>query len=551
MGPHVHPTEVDVQDTVISTGGDAQDSVPLVVPRGASVDVDTQAAAVEVFAMSDCSDTESCIDVAAHQSSARTRRRLSRPIMGVSGSDIESDVPNRRRRLRVVRNDDPNSEAQTALTRLNVLTRRVGAVPVGAPVPVAIRQHRWSPLFVPLLWSAAGIEATTPVLEMLVSTASSVSEPIQFHGSNTAAAEAVRVGWTALRGVLRMWAVDAQLQLSDWLRNQGFAATRPGHHIPARAQERILSQACEVDARVALLEAVFVTTVLHLGRLSGIPAVTRDRAPEVRRIRQSVPATVPSASWAQLDHVNLQDWFARRCPMLKTCPYFMRGRLRQSLAVALRERSGAKDGGDVVGEERAWKVFGLIPMMLLHRPRGTGSIGREELSKRADDFAHGRFSQLLSRANQVAESQRHTRNTVTDTIERRGRAAQSRVEAGQVSRARQQLIGASLAPKTQATFDELQGKRPQHQMREIPPAVLAFVPERPLEQDFSLFIKCLQSPPSGRSPGPGGCSNEMWRVCLDDFEVLQLFFRAAEDFARADVPDGTRAAFMSATMTAL
>ena len=43
--------------------------------------------------------------------------------------------------------------------------------------------------------------------------------------------------------------MDTQLQLSSWLRNQGLP-TRPGHHIPARAQERILSQACEVDARL-------------------------------------------------------------------------------------------------------------------------------------------------------------------------------------------------------------------------------------------------------------------------------------------------------------
>ena len=29
-------------------------------------------------------------------------------------------------------------------------------------------------------------------------------------------------------------------------------------------------------------------------------------------------------------------------------------------------------------------------------PRGTGSVGREEFAQRADDFAHGRFSHLLS-----------------------------------------------------------------------------------------------------------------------------------------------------------
>ena len=94
--------------------------------------------------------------------------------MGVSGSDTESDVPSRRRRFRVVWNADPHSEAQTALTLLQVLARRVGAVPVGAPVPVAIRHHRWSPFFVPLLWGASGVDANHPVLDMLVSTASVV-----------------------------------------------------------------------------------------------------------------------------------------------------------------------------------------------------------------------------------------------------------------------------------------------------------------------------------------------------------------------------------------
>ena len=139
------------------------------------------------------------------------------PIVGVSGSDTESDVP-RRRRLRVVWNADPHSEAQTALTLLQVLARRVGAVPVGAPIPVAIRHHRWSPLFVPLLWGAAGVDATTPVLDMLMSTASGVQEPIQFHGSDISAMEAVRVGWTTLRAVLRTWGVGhavAPLQLVE------------------------------------------------------------------------------------------------------------------------------------------------------------------------------------------------------------------------------------------------------------------------------------------------------------------------------------------------
>ena len=105
-----------------------------------------------------------------------------------------------------------------------------------------------------------------------------------------------------------------------------------------------------------------------------------------------------------------------------------------------------------------------------------------------------------------------------------------------MSRARQELTGAALAPKTAGTLRELQEKRLVAQVREIPPAVLEYTPERPLDLDADLFGQCLSSAPSGTSPGPVGCTNEMLRVCLDDREVLQLLFRAAEDAARAEMP---------------
>ena len=40
-------------------------------------------------------------------------------------------------------------------------------------------------------------------------------------------------------------------------------------------------------------------------------------------------------------------------------------------------------------------------------------------------------------------------------------------------------------------------------------------------------------------------------MCLDDPKVLQLLFRAAEDTARAEMPDSVARAFMTATMMAL
>ena len=76
---------------------------------------------------------------------------------------------------------------------------------------------------------------------------------------------------------------------------------------------------------------------------------------------------------------------SRRVPTPKSAPYFMRERFRHNFTVALQERW--------VGEERAWRAFGLAPAMLLHKPKGVGSIGRVELMERANKFgrAVGRF----------------------------------------------------------------------------------------------------------------------------------------------------------------
>ena len=57
-----------------------------------------------------------------------------------------------------------------------------------------------------------------------------------------------------------------------------------------------------------------------------------------------------------------------------------------------------------------------------------------------------------------------------------------------------------------------------------------------MQLDRKIFATCLRGSPSGSSPGPGGCTNEMLRVVLDDPEALVFLTAAAEDFAGADVP---------------
>ena len=99
------------------------------------------------------------------------------------------------------------------------------------------------------------------------------------------------------------------------------------------------------------------------------------------------------------------------------------------------------------------ELFSLIPIMSLHKPDGTGSVG-SELGHRVDDFAIGLWTDLIQSARDtVFRPQPIPPVSMVQEQERRGRAAQNRVQQGQVSRARQELIGAALAPRDESRID--------------------------------------------------------------------------------------------------
>ena len=168
-------------------------------------------------------------------------------------------------------------------------------------------------------------------------------------------------------------------------------------------------------------------------------------------------------------------------------------------------------------------------------------MGRDELVQRADDFARGLWSNLLADARK-SQHQGSSKQESGNEQERR---------SGQVSRARHELTGAPLPPKNLATLNGLRERRPQERQSLVQQEVLDFEPQSTLQLDAELFARCLQMAPFGSSPGPGGCTNEMLRVCLDDRETLELQTTAAEDLARATVPGEVTRSFMLASMTAL
>ena len=73
--------------------------------------------------------------------------------------------------------------------------------------------------------------------------------------------------------------------------------------------------------------------------------------------------------WEELEQFSMEDIFRTRVPMLKSCPHFLRGRLRESFQVALRERHRAK----MVQDEQAGRERRISVTELTNSPEDIGA----------------------------------------------------------------------------------------------------------------------------------------------------------------------------------
>ena len=79
-------------------------------------------------------------------------------------------------------------QARAAQIFIQELSRRVGSVPRGSSIPRIVREQRWSPLNVLLMWAAAGQDPSTPVLAWLIFTIANCPA-INFNGGLVEAGE--------------------------------------------------------------------------------------------------------------------------------------------------------------------------------------------------------------------------------------------------------------------------------------------------------------------------------------------------------------------------
>ena len=265
----------------------------------------------------------------------------------------------------------------------------------------------------------------------------------------------------------------------------------------------------------------------------------------------SPPPAWPRAALAWLGTIDLVEEFRSQLPTIRSVPRFLTAGVRRCLSRCLNDLQVAYRRRDEPAREAAWKLFLLAPRLLLARCRDTGPVGRAALLRRVELFESGAREQLLreARAGAPTASQRNMPRTDAAVLEE----ACERVRQGQLTRARQTLTAAALAPGNDETFHALSdpSRRPPHRRREIPAEVLTHEPAEAIALSVQKVAESLKSAKRGSAPGLSGATVDHYKLFLDDPAALELLAFAVNCFARADLPPGIIDALALSRLTAL
>ena len=202
--------------------------------------------------------------------------------------------------------------------------------------------------------------------------------------------------------------------------------------------------------------------------------------------------------------------------------------------MALEEVAAGSAANDRLRQERGWKLFLILPRMLLHRPPRGGLLGKEKLLARFEKFAAGQWTDLLRASDLCSEQARRKGRRQESGFDKRVSRALHLVQLGELSSGRQALEGADLAPGTTATLNALRDptKRPPRPREDVP----RIPPHRPFELDEMLFSRNLRSAKKGAAGGPSGMTWEHLRPLLDSPRDSRVLFRVADLLARGELP---------------
>ena len=115
-----------------------------------------------------------------------------------------------------------------------------------------------------------------------------------------------------------------------------------------------------------------------------------------RDVRHTPAFRAALQSW---DRVSLVEEFSRRPCIMKSVPKFFKGPYRKAMRVAM---DGANCGVPA-RQEGGWKLFVLLPRLLLFRHARGGNLGKEKFAKRYDMFVDGEWAELFRCSRKCAE----------------------------------------------------------------------------------------------------------------------------------------------------
>ena len=198
----------------------------------------------------------------------------------------------------------------------------------------------------------------------------------------------------------------------------------PQARIPSATMGKSFQWARTSDSRVLLLQTMYIRlAMVACEQLPPPPPVPVPRQ-ETKGSREFPRQLLVGVGRSQFDgHVS------QRFSVLQSCPHHVRGGSFRP-AGTLEARHVAVGANDPVMEERAWKLFCLLPVWLLRRSPGDARVSKEDLCRRFDLFAEGHWDTLCDEAVAAITNSPPQREHHERTMEERAMAACRKVQLG-------------------------------------------------------------------------------------------------------------------------
>ena len=216
----------------------------------------------------------------------------------------------------------------------------------------------------------------------------------------------------------------------------------------------------------------------------------------------------PVRVFASLDAVDLSDVFERRAKVMRSVPHVLKGAFRMAMRVACQEILEGMEANSEVRVVRGWKLFLVLPRMMLFRPSRGGTVSRKTLESRVRQFQEGDWMSLVRESVSCADV-----------------AHNSAVSLGCTPSFGRSIVGtgnlATLGMLTDPT------RRPPVARRALSPEVLD-----PVE-----FLTCLRQSRRGAAAGPSGMTSDHLFPVLENEGDSQRVVEVAFLLAVGRVPE--------------